>query len=94
MNASRSVARLNRRRGTRFRVNIDNEIAVYAGSQRIEGRVIDESVTGLGTLFPRDCGLKERQKVRFIFRRARRAATVTFVRITDDGDSVGLVLDG
>ena len=88
------MARLNRRRGTRFPANFDKQIAVYAGIQRIEGRVIEESVTGLGALLSHDCGLKERQKVQVIFRRARRAATVIYVRSAEDGEHVGLVMDG
>lgn len=88
------MARLSRRRGTRFPAKVDEQIAVYVGNRRMEGRVVDESVAGLGALFPRDCGLKERQKVQVIFRRTRRAATVTYVRSTEDGECVGLVLDG
>ena len=88
------MAKLNRRRGNRFPVSTNRQIAVYAGTQRLEGVVIDESVTGLGALFPRDCGLREQQKVKLIFRRSRQDATVTDVRTAEDGDSIGFALNG
>ena len=87
------MAKINRRRGARIPVVADSQIALYVGNRRIEGRLIDESDQGLGIVLPHDCGLRERQKVQIMFRRARRDAKVAYVRPTEDGDRVGLAVD-
>ena len=87
------MAKPNRRRGARFPLTVDEQIALYVGNRRIEGRLLEESERGLGIVLPHDCGLREQQKVQIMFRRTRRDAKVAYVTCIEDGDRVGLTLE-
>ena len=87
------MAKPNRRRDARIPVTVDEQIALYVGNRRIEGRLFEESDRGLGIVLPHDCGLRERQTVQVMFRRTRRDAKVAYVTRIEDGDRVGLTLE-
>jgi hypothetical protein len=86
------VARVRKRRENRFQLNHHEPIAVYAGVNRLEGKITDESVSGVGAVFPSHCGLKEQQKVQLAFRKTRRAATVAYVAREEEGEHIGFIL--
>jgi hypothetical protein len=86
------MARLNRRRGARFRAIVHGQTAVYVGQRRIEGRLIEESDRGLSIVLPHACGLRQRQPVQIMLRRTRRDAIVAYVASSPERDRVGLIL--
>lgn len=86
----RSPSGRNRRRSNRVAPEIDEIAAVYVGSERYTGKLVDESKGGLGVLLSDAVEIRTGARVRVAAKRKCSPAVVVRCIESDEGCVVGL----
>ena len=86
------MGRVRRRRGNRRPVVVDKKVTLLVYGGRIDGEILDATQNGLGVLLPADCQLEAGQKVRILYRRQIKLATIARIVPREDGILAGIKL--